>query len=269
MLVFTCRFECVYLERVTSVLDTDTLLERACHSAPSSWYKSSPHTLICQCWRVDVFCEVCAWRCSHGSRCVAEWYPAANEMMDFRHKVCSRQQTEVKQCWHDIKHFVLMYLLIHNIFQETNWPRYLVESRGAFNNYDNPPTKCVKKNWGIWEHGIYCVFGYMCVWQEDVCKPLGVSLHAVSNGAAPPPAVLPAAAVLPAYSTLPLMPSFLGAPHPAAATPSPVTHTHTATTDWNTYYYVSKEKFLLYLRVQWEDVSAASLLKWPVRSLGL
>ncbi|XP_051803560.1 ribonucleoprotein PTB-binding 2 isoform X2 [Acanthochromis polyacanthus] len=73
--------------------------------------------------------------------------------------------------------------------------------------------------------------------EVDVCKPLGVSLHAVSNGAAPPPAVLPAAAVLPAYSTLPLMPSFLGAPHPAAATPSPVTHAHTAATDWNTYYY--------------------------------
>lgn len=74
-----------------------------------------------------------------------------------------------------------------------------------------------------------------------MCKPLGVSLHAVSNGAAPPPAVLPAAAVLPAYSTLPLMPGFLGAPHPAAATPSPVTHAHTAATDWNTYYYVSRE----------------------------
>ncbi|XP_070765484.1 ribonucleoprotein PTB-binding 2 [Enoplosus armatus] len=73
--------------------------------------------------------------------------------------------------------------------------------------------------------------------EVDVCKPLGVSLHAVSNGAAPPPAVLPAAAVLPAYSTLPLMPGFLGAPHPAAATASPVTHTHTAATDWNTYYY--------------------------------
>ncbi|XP_067452536.1 ribonucleoprotein PTB-binding 2 isoform X2 [Thunnus thynnus] len=73
--------------------------------------------------------------------------------------------------------------------------------------------------------------------EVDVCKPLGVSLHAVSNGAAPPPAVLPAAAVLPAYSTLPLMPGFLGAPHPAAATPNPVTHTHTAATDWNTYYY--------------------------------
>uniref|UniRef100_A0A671VXP7 Ribonucleoprotein PTB-binding 1 n=1 Tax=Sparus aurata TaxID=8175 RepID=A0A671VXP7_SPAAU len=73
--------------------------------------------------------------------------------------------------------------------------------------------------------------------EVDVCKPLGVSLHAVSNGAAPPPAVLPAAAVLPAYSTLPLMPGFLGAPHPAAAAPSPVTHAHTAATDWNTYYY--------------------------------
>ncbi|KAF7657154.1 hypothetical protein LDENG_00031200 [Lucifuga dentata] len=69
----------------------------------------------------------------------------------------------------------------------------------------------------------------------DVCKTLGVSLHAVSNGPAPPQAVLPAAAVLPAYSTLPLMPGFLGAPHPAAATPSPVTHA--AATDWNAYYY--------------------------------
>ena len=74
-----------------------------------------------------------------------------------------------------------------------------------------------------------------------MCKPLGVSLHAVSNGAAPPPAVLPAAAVLPAYGTLPLMPGFLGAPHPAAAAPGPVTHAHTAATDWNTYYYVSEE----------------------------
>ncbi|XP_014848175.1 PREDICTED: ribonucleoprotein PTB-binding 2 [Poecilia mexicana] len=73
--------------------------------------------------------------------------------------------------------------------------------------------------------------------EVDVCKPLGVPLHAVSNGPAPPPAVLPAAAVLPAYSTLPLMPGFLGAPHPPAATPSSVTHAHTAATDWNTYYY--------------------------------
>ncbi|XP_047443611.1 ribonucleoprotein PTB-binding 2 isoform X2 [Mugil cephalus] len=80
--------------------------------------------------------------------------------------------------------------------------------------------------------------------EVDVCKPLGVSLHAVSNSAAPAPAVLPAAAVLPAYSTLPLMPGFLGAPHPAAAaaaaaaaTPCPVTHAHTASPEWNTYYY--------------------------------
>ncbi|XP_068445812.1 ribonucleoprotein PTB-binding 2 [Clinocottus analis] len=73
--------------------------------------------------------------------------------------------------------------------------------------------------------------------EVEVCKPLGVSLHAVSNGSAPPPAVLPAAAVHPAYSTLPLMPGFLGAPHPAAATPNPVAHAHTAATDWNTYYY--------------------------------
>ncbi|KAM6921096.1 ribonucleoprotein PTB-binding 2 [Xenentodon cancila] len=73
--------------------------------------------------------------------------------------------------------------------------------------------------------------------EVDVCKPLGVPLHAVSNGPAPPPAVLPAAAVLPAYSTLPLVPGFIGAPHPAAATPSSVTHPHAAATDWNAYYY--------------------------------
>lgn len=96
----------------------------------------------------------------------------------------------------------------------------------------------------------------VCLFQEvDVCKPLGVSLHAVSNGAAPPPAVLPAAAVLPAYSTLPLMPGFLGAPHPAAATPSPVTHTHTAATDWNTYYYVSREYSYSYIR--WGNFSTS------------
>lgn len=64
-------------------------------------------------------------------------------------------------------------------------------------------------------------------------------MHAVSNGPPPPPAVLPAAAVLPAYSALPLMPGFIGTPHPPAATPTPVTHPHTAATDWNTYYYVS------------------------------
>ncbi|KAM4628644.1 ribonucleoprotein PTB-binding 2 [Polymixia lowei] len=73
--------------------------------------------------------------------------------------------------------------------------------------------------------------------EVDVCKPLGVSLHAVSNGSAPPQAVLPAAAVLPAYGALPLMPGFLGAPHPAAATPSPVTHAHATAADWNAYYY--------------------------------
>lgn len=92
------------------------------------------------------------------------------------------------------------------------------------------------------KHVVYDELLSVCLFQEvDVCKPLGVSLHAVSNGAAPPPAVLPAATVLPAYSTLPLMPGFLGAPHPAAAAPSPVTHAHTAATDWNTYYYVSRE----------------------------
>lgn len=90
---------------------------------------------------------------------------------------------------------------------------------------------------------LYCVLQCkcVCVFQEaEACKPLGVSLHAVSNGSAPPPAVLPAAAVLPAYGALPLMPGFLGAPHPAAATASAVTHTPTAATDWNTYYYVSR-----------------------------
>lgn len=88
-----------------------------------------------------------------------------------------------------------------------------------------------------------------------MCKPLGVSLHTVSNGAAPPPAVLPAAAVLPAYSTLPLMPGFLGAPHPAAAAaaaaaaaPGAVAHAHSAAaTDWNTYYYVSERRGAIFI----------------------
>ncbi|XP_061680482.1 ribonucleoprotein PTB-binding 2 isoform X2 [Syngnathoides biaculeatus] len=68
-------------------------------------------------------------------------------------------------------------------------------------------------------------------------KPLGAALHAVNNGVAPPPAVLPTAAVLPAYSSLPLMPAFLGGPHPIAATPNPVVHAQAATADWNAYYY--------------------------------
>ncbi|XP_061739683.1 ribonucleoprotein PTB-binding 2 [Nerophis ophidion] len=73
--------------------------------------------------------------------------------------------------------------------------------------------------------------------EVDVYKSLGVSLHAVNNGVAPPPAVLPPAAMLPAYSTLPLVPGFIGAQHSAAATSSPVTHPHTAPTDWSAYYY--------------------------------
>lgn len=74
-----------------------------------------------------------------------------------------------------------------------------------------------------------------------MCKPLGVALHTVNNGVAPPPAVLPTTAMLPAYSTLPLMPGFLGAPHPIAATPNAVTHAQAAATDWNAYYYVSRK----------------------------
>ncbi|XP_077390938.1 ribonucleoprotein PTB-binding 2 isoform X1 [Festucalex cinctus] len=73
--------------------------------------------------------------------------------------------------------------------------------------------------------------------EVDVCKPLGVALHAVNNGVAPPPAVLPTATMLPAYSTLPLMPGFLGPPHPIAAAPNAVTHAQAAATDWNAYYY--------------------------------
>ncbi|XP_051929346.1 ribonucleoprotein PTB-binding 2 [Hippocampus zosterae] len=73
--------------------------------------------------------------------------------------------------------------------------------------------------------------------EMDMCKPLGVALHPVNNGVAPPSAVLPTTAMLPAYSTLPLMPGFLGAPHPIAATPNAVTHAQAAATDWNAYYY--------------------------------
>lgn len=103
----------------------------------------------------------------------------------------------------------------------------------------------------------------VCPFQEvDVCKPLGVSLHTVGNGAAPPPAVLPAAAVLPAYSTLPLMPGFLGAPHPAAVAPSPVAHTHAATPDWNTYYYVSKEIFFFSGKTTFLGIFIFRYLPW-------
>ncbi|KAM9797316.1 ribonucleoprotein PTB-binding 2 isoform 1-T1 [Syngnathus typhle] len=73
--------------------------------------------------------------------------------------------------------------------------------------------------------------------EMDACKPLGVALHAVNNGVASSPAVLPTAAMLPPYSTLPLMPAFLGAPHPMAAGPNAVTHAQAAASDWNAYYY--------------------------------
>ncbi|KAM6962683.1 ribonucleoprotein PTB-binding 2 [Aplochiton taeniatus] len=69
--------------------------------------------------------------------------------------------------------------------------------------------------------------------EVDLCKPLGLPLHAVANGAAQP--VLPAA-VLPAYGALPMMPGFIGAPQPP---PNPATHTPSAhpASDWNHYYY--------------------------------
>ncbi|CAB1332221.1 unnamed protein product, partial [Coregonus sp. 'balchen'] len=76
--------------------------------------------------------------------------------------------------------------------------------------------------------------------EADMCKPLGVSLHAVSNSGAQ--SVLPAA-VLPAYSAVPMMPGFMAAPPHATHThpPSPVTHTQNvhaqAASEWNQYYY--------------------------------
>ncbi|XP_052336056.1 ribonucleoprotein PTB-binding 2-like isoform X3 [Oncorhynchus keta] len=71
--------------------------------------------------------------------------------------------------------------------------------------------------------------------EADVCKPLGVSLHAVSNSGAQ--------SVLPAYSSIPMMPGFMTVPPPSTHTlpPSPVTHTQSAhaqaASEWNQYYY--------------------------------
>ncbi|XP_042178302.1 ribonucleoprotein PTB-binding 2 isoform X1 [Oncorhynchus tshawytscha] len=72
--------------------------------------------------------------------------------------------------------------------------------------------------------------------EADVCKSLGVSLHAVSNGGAQ--SVLPAA-VLPAYSTMPMMSGFIAAPPHATHPPSSTTHIQSAhaTNEWNQYYY--------------------------------
>ncbi|XP_061634785.1 ribonucleoprotein PTB-binding 2 isoform X3 [Phyllopteryx taeniolatus] len=103
-----------------------------------------------------------------------------------------------------------------------------VSSYGDYSSYMQTVTQCYSQS--------TATHGYASK-EVDVCKPLGVALHAVNDGVAPPPAVLPTAAMLPTYSTLPLMPGFLGAPHPIAATPSPVTHAQAAATDWNTYYY--------------------------------
>ncbi|KAK6313800.1 hypothetical protein J4Q44_G00152590 [Coregonus suidteri] len=71
--------------------------------------------------------------------------------------------------------------------------------------------------------------------EADVCKSLGVSLHAVSNGGAQ--SVLPAA-VLPAYSAIPMMPGFMAAQsHPPSST-SHIQSAHAqATNEWNQYYY--------------------------------
>ncbi|XP_028977189.1 ribonucleoprotein PTB-binding 2 isoform X3 [Esox lucius] len=76
--------------------------------------------------------------------------------------------------------------------------------------------------------------------EADVCKPLGVSLHAVGNGGVQ--SMLPTA-VLPAYSAIPMMPGFMAAPpiathtHPANS----VTHNQSAhaqaANEWNQYYY--------------------------------
>ncbi|KAL1022782.1 hypothetical protein UPYG_G00032230 [Umbra pygmaea] len=74
--------------------------------------------------------------------------------------------------------------------------------------------------------------------EAELCKPLGVSLHAVSNGGVQ--SVMPTA-VLPAYSALPMMPSFMPPPPHAAHTlpPSAVSHNQSAqaASEWNQYYY--------------------------------
>ncbi|XP_041696023.2 ribonucleoprotein PTB-binding 2 isoform X2 [Coregonus clupeaformis] len=76
--------------------------------------------------------------------------------------------------------------------------------------------------------------------EADVCKSLGVSLHAVSNGGAQ--SVLPAA-VLPAYSAIPMMPGFMAAQSHATHTHPPSSTSHIqsahaqATNEWNQYYY--------------------------------
>uniref|UniRef100_A0A673YEW2 Ribonucleoprotein PTB-binding 1 n=1 Tax=Salmo trutta TaxID=8032 RepID=A0A673YEW2_SALTR len=75
----------------------------------------------------------------------------------------------------------------------------------------------------------------LCTREADVCKPLGVSLHAVSNSGAQ--------SVLPAYSSIPMMPGFMAVPPPSTHThtPSPVPHTQSAhaqaASEWNQYYY--------------------------------
>ena len=73
----------------------------------------------------------------------------------------------------------------------------------------------------------------MCVFlcqDSELCKALGVSLHAVT----PPP-----------YAGLPIMPGFVGGPLVA---PSAVTHTpNTHAADWSQYYYV---RYSLHLHLQ-------------------
>ncbi len=61
----------VYLERATSLWDTDTLLEGTHHSAPSSWYRTSSLTLSSQ---VQVYLLLllpeASWVCMYVCMCV-------------------------------------------------------------------------------------------------------------------------------------------------------------------------------------------------------
>uniref|UniRef100_A0A4W5MIC2 Uncharacterized protein n=1 Tax=Hucho hucho TaxID=62062 RepID=A0A4W5MIC2_9TELE len=103
--------------------------------------------------------------------------------------------------------------------------------------------------------------------EADVCKSLGVSLHAVSNGGAQ--SVLPAT-VLPAYSTMPMMSGFMAAPPHVTHPPSSTTHIQSAhaqaNNEWNQYYYDNDPKHTSRLLTKKESDGALHHMIWPPQS---